>query len=578
MEKSKEDNLVKSKILVLIAIILVLIISALRVLVITNLPVFAYIDYVDDDELMVQQSKSIISGNWLGEYYSYNTLLKGPIFPLYLAFLHLLGVPYILGTTCFYILACMFFTCSLKDIVKKKWILLLIYTILLFNPIMFSVDFQRVYRNGLAPILALFIFGFYNIMLTKTHKTVAYVLSIVLASLVFPFFYYIREDSMWLIPFIIFYSIIIGIKIINDLIKNKYIVKNIIKIALLFLPIATLSLFSLIIGNINYNHYGARIVNVNDFENLNETLYMISIVKDESDITNSREKLRRLYDISPSLNSIKDEFELSLDTLSGKEGGEIKNGMFSWAVLSAISSSGYSSYEKQNEILGNISSEIKDAIKNGKCETQKLVPVFNDVSIKEFSWDKMFGKTLKSLEIINNYSVSGTMDTYGSLYDSPLHLEERVRLFLEMTNDKVLLNDEKPVYECGLGELVKTNQEEYINKMQPKVDILKNLQNIYTIFFKILGILGYCSYIIVTIILIILIRKKNYDFVNDWFVLSGLAGSIFTLCVGIAYTAVTKVNVAIPFYLMSGYVLNMIFVLLSVITLIFMIKELLIKK
>ncbi len=99
MEKSKEDNLVKSKILVLIAIILVLIISALRVLVITNLPVFAYIDYVDDDELMVQQSKSIISGNWLGEYYSYNTLLKGPVFPLYLAFLHLLVVPNILGTT-----------------------------------------------------------------------------------------------------------------------------------------------------------------------------------------------------------------------------------------------------------------------------------------------------------------------------------------------------------------------------------------------------------------------------------------------------------------------------------------------
>ena len=581
MEENKALNYIKSKKTLIIAVIIVLILSALRLLMISNLPVFAYIDYVDDDELMVQQAKSIASGNWLGEYYSYNTILKGPVFPLYLALLHSVSIPYLLGTTCFYILSCLLFVYSLKDIVKKKWVLFLVYALLLFNPIMLSVDFQRVYRNSLTPIFVLLIISFYNIMLSKTEKNISYIISTVIAAIIFPFFYYNREDSMWLIPFIVFYSIIIGIKIIKEIIKNKNIIKGIIKIALLFLPILTISVFSLIVGNINYSHYQARVVNVSDFDNLNKAIHMISSVKDENEentITNSREKLRKLYSVSPSLNIIKDQFESSLDILSGKEGGEIKNGMFSWALLSGISTSGYATFDMQNELLEKISNEIEEAIKNGECDTQKLVPFFNDVSIKEFSWGKMFEKTYKSFETINNYSASGTMDTYGSLYDNSLHLEERVRLFLEMTNDKVLLNDEEPVYESGLGELVKKNQEDYINKMEPKVNTIKCIQNIYTFCFKIIGIIGYISYIAVTVILIILLRKKNYDFVNTWFVLSGLIGSIFTLCVGIAYTSVTKVNVAIPFYLMSGYILNMIFALLSIITLCFMIKELMNKK
>ena len=89
---------------------------------------------------------------------------------------------------------------------KNKIVLLIIFALTLFNPIMYSIDFQRVYRNSLVPSLALMIISFLNLVLLNRNKDKLwkYVLGIVGASLVLPFFYYLREDSIWIIPIFIF--------------------------------------------------------------------------------------------------------------------------------------------------------------------------------------------------------------------------------------------------------------------------------------------------------------------------------------------------------------------------------------
>lgn len=574
MKNNKIVEIIKN----IITAILFIILAIVRILLITKLPIFAYIDYVDDDELMVQQAKSIISGNWLGTY-SYNTLLKGPVFPLYLALLYFLKLPYLLTTTILYVVACCIFIYSIKDIIHNKFILLILYISILYNPIMFSTDFQRVYRNSLTPILTLSLISFYNILLiySSEKKLYKFLISSIAISIIFPFFYYIREDSIWLIPFIIFYSIIIVIKLIKDLIENKEILKNILKMFFIVLPVIALCIFEIIIGNINYKYYNARIVNVSDFNNLNNAIYMISIVKDYNEnepFTNSRDKIRRLYKISPSLNMIKDEFEISLDIVSGRPGGEVPNGMFSWGFLLGIIRSGYATFDEQSELLENISTEIEDAIKSGKCEVQKLIPIFNDVNIKMFSWQKFKNTFITSINLINDYSSFNKMDTYGSLYIDSEFFETRARMFLEVTNDRMLLNDAESAWKNNLGELMKSNQKDYIEKMQPKIELLEKIQVIYTHISNTIKIIGYISYIIITIILFIMIMKKNYKYLNHWIILSGIIGSVFTLCVGIAYTSITKVYVAIPFYLMSAYIFNLIFIIISITTLISMLKEL----
>ncbi|MGN0652803.1 MAG: hypothetical protein ACI4KN_07355, partial [Gemmiger sp.] len=49
-----------------------------------------------DDELMFRAANAITNGQWLGEY-DYLTLSKSMFFPVWLAFLNALHIPYLLG-------------------------------------------------------------------------------------------------------------------------------------------------------------------------------------------------------------------------------------------------------------------------------------------------------------------------------------------------------------------------------------------------------------------------------------------------------------------------------------------------
>lgn len=567
IERIKSFKYIKH-LLFLIFILILITLIAIRINLILKLPIFAYIDYIDDDELMVQQAKSIVCGNWLG-LYGYNTFLKGPVFPLYLAVLYFLKMPYLVTTTLIYSLTCCLFIYSIKDLIKNKFLLLIVFVLMLFNPIMYSIEFQRVYRNSLTPCLAFLLISFYNIALLNRNnpKVLKYIIGMIGVSIIYPFFYYIREDSIWIVPFVLFYSFIIVISNVIDLIKCKKVkVINIIKIVLLFLPLVTIIIFECIIGNINYKYYQGKVVNSNDFKSLNDAIHAISIVKDCSkypDATNSRDKIKMLYNYSETLNSIKDSFEHTQDLFAGYENGEVPNGIFLWTILVAASRDGYDTYSKQEELFSNIADEINSAIDSGELETQKLVPFFNDVNIKMFNVERFLKEVGKAIKEVNKYNFS-LMDTYGSLYNSEF-FEVRIRLFLEMTNDRLLLNDEENSWK-SFGELVKTNQMEYINEMQPKIDTLNYIKTVYTYVSYIIEALGYISYVALSVILIVqTIRKDNKDVFNIWILSSGLVGSMLVLCTGVAYTSITKVYAVIPFYLMSGYILNILFCMLSII-------------
>lgn len=562
----------KKEILKLIPFLLcIVILLIIRHYLILEMPVFAYIDYISDDELMVEQAYNIKNGNWLGRY-GYNTLLKGPVFPIYLALLSILKMPYLLTTTAIFALACCLFIYSIRDIVKNKLALLIIFALTLFNPIMYSIDFQRVYRNSLVPSLALMIISFLNlVLLTRNEdKLWKYVLGIVGASLVLPFFYYLREDSIWIIPIFIFYAIIVAINIVSKSIKKHEIKLNdIIKLVLLVLPILTMVLFKVIVGGINYSYYGDDAINMTEIESLNDAIHAINIVKNEGrmDVTNSREKIRKLYTVSPTLASMEERFEWIQDMIAGREDGIIVDAMFMWALLETVSGSGYDTFEKQDQVFKDIANEINAAIEKGELETQELTPIFADAAIYKYDNKSMIKNISEAFMKINDYTQFSLIDTYGSLYSSE-YFEQRIRYFLEITNDKILLNNEPRSWNM-FGELIKDSQPEYIEKMQPKVQALSDIRDGYNMVANVVAVLGIVSYIILTINLIIKAIKKNVgDTFNIWVILSGIVGSVFTLCFGVAYTTQTKGYVTIPFYLMSAYLLNMVFLVLSIISVI----------
>ena len=110
-----------------------------------------------------------------------------------------------------------------------------------------------------------------------------------------------------------------------------------------------------------------------------------------------------LYTISPSLALIKDNFEFSMDILTGGKDREISDGMFLWGFLSGVSMSWYSTYQEQNELFKNIDSEIKIAIENNTLETQELFPIFNDALKDKFNFEELLNdKKITKKEFIDN--------------------------------------------------------------------------------------------------------------------------------------------------------------------------------
>ena len=567
------NKLPKETIKNILFFIAIFILIILRINMILDFPIYGYIDFIDDDQLQVHQAKSLVDGNWLGNY-GYNTLLKGPVFPLFLALICILKLPYIFSVTLAFILSCLFFIYSIKDIIKNKLALLIVFAFMIFNPIMFSADFQRVYRNSLTPALAIALISFFNIVLISRNdnKIFKYVFGITLASIIFPFFYYIREDSMWLVPFILFYTTIIGVSIICQCLKNKKIkIINIIKEFLLILPLITLVVFEQIIGNINLSYYGGKVVNQSSFESLNNAIYAINRVKNvdgNTEVTNSREKIKYLYTISPSLNKISENFEMSLDIIAGGIGNEIEDGMFLWGFLAGVSSSWYSTYEMQDELFKNISLEINTAIENGTVETQELIPVFKDTLNTKFSFKNFIIKFKESMNAINDYNSLKLMDTYESKVNFSDFYETRMREFLEVTNNKILLKDNELNWKM-FGELVTTNQKDYIESMQPKIQMLNNIRDFYSGTSAIIKICGYISYVIMTMILVVeLFKNKSKEILNNWLISSGIIGSVVTLAAGVAYTNLVKIQLSHSFYLMSAYILNNVFSIICIFTVI----------
>ena len=83
--------------------VLVVVLIAGRLVLASCQDVYVWIDGAPlDDELMFRAAQSITAGNWLGAY-DYLTLSKQMFFAVWLAFLHLLGVPYLMGRAAAYV-------------------------------------------------------------------------------------------------------------------------------------------------------------------------------------------------------------------------------------------------------------------------------------------------------------------------------------------------------------------------------------------------------------------------------------------------------------------------------------------
>lgn len=360
-----------------IYILLFIILSSLfKFFLLNGQHIFAFGNSIHDDRLFIDIAKNLLRLDWLGNYNNL-TLAKGVGYPLWIALNNILGIPLLFAQNLLYTLACLTLIIALKPLFSKQhyW-LIVIYLILLFSPSSFSNDTMRVLRESIYPSLSLFIVAFsIGILIRKNKPINNIIIWIIGLSISFSYFWITREEGIWIMPYLFSILLFIAYELWKK--KGKQ-WKD--KLLLLLTPFVFLIIFNLTISSINYLKYG--IFTTVEFKDkvFLEAYGSLTRVKDKERkqfVPVSKEKIKRIYEVSPSFKKL--ELFLSGDlgknwakhstVFENKESGEMEGGWFMWAFRDAVAAAGY--YKTGSVAFGyyrQLSIEVDNACKEKKLD------------------------------------------------------------------------------------------------------------------------------------------------------------------------------------------------------------------
>lgn len=546
---------------IIIFIILIGIITVCRYLLVCDLPVLANAILGADDALMIRQAATIIDGQWLGQY-SETTLLKGVAFPLFLAICYFWEIRYISAITILYIIACLTMIFAISKVIRSKIALLCIYILLLFNPIMFSSQImQRVYRSSIIPPLALFLIACYiNLFLltNSENKFLEKILTVIFSSIALPFLWFAREDSIWIMPFIIF---IILASLVSTLVRNKKLNKYFFKtFAMLFIPILVTCLAGNIICLKNYKEYGAYTTNNKYYYNKAiSSMKKVKSLEQIDKVTFTREKLNRIAEVT-ILSEIMENFNPLLDAYAkfdgNQEDNQVQNGWFGFPFREALRATGYySDVNATNKFFLELHTQIEEALESGKLEKE-------DKEKYNFEFIKKLIKTI--------YECTKYVLTYDEIDLDVAHAEPYAEQLSEIYKNYSKITGNKFIYKkddnINKNEFVVSfvKQDMYLESIKYKNDIINFIIEIYRKITIPLFIIAIMYYIYSSIKLIITIKSKEFYGIQNWAILSGILGAAFTIICGISLETVQNARVISDLYLCGVYPLILAFSLISV--------------
>ena len=535
-------------------IIILVILLIVKLIIVQVQPLNAKYTMKYDDQLMVEMAENIVNGKWLGEYNS-KTLIKGVFTPLFISLLYILHIPFLMGKEIFYGISCIVLTIVLNKKIKNKWILVLIYTILLFNPIEYSENLSRVYRDSiyisLINYLLAFSLGIFLLRKSEIRKQIKYFIGF---GVTISAIYLCREETIWLIPYIIFIFIFTVIPILLDKkLNNKF-----KRIVLYLIPITILVISINIICIINYKYYGVYTLNQywgKAFKSAYGALTRVLPEEEKERVAVTNETLQILYELSPKLAELQSFFE-------GPESegwrhcgeiieGEINGGYFHWALMDAVENKGYYQDAKTaDEYYTKLAEEINTLCDNNIIESRCGKRISNtcyfdyeDIVeiIKNIPKTIIYQYKLTNVEM----KVSNPSNILGVE-----NIEEKKQIMEKMTNQKI------------------ETTNHYISKCNIiRLKIIEGIKFIYIFCNK---YIVYTSAIFFILFIIINIKKLK-DIYEEIIILLGLGILYFSRIFIITFTSTMMFKEALNVeYLSSIYNVQYLF---GIITIIFFVKD-----
>ena len=507
-----------------------------------------------DDTLMVQMAEGLLSGNWLGAYDPV-ILMKGMFFPLFLAASNRLGSSYMSTLDFMNTLACVYFVLQMRHLFRDRRLLFPLFVVLLFEPCGYSArTFQRVYRTALTQQQVLFLFGSYFglYFCGKEHRKSGSwrqpwreLLLALVAGISLWAMWNTREESSWVLPFVVVASLLILLDLIGALRADRRVLRQVgLRFFCCLLPLLILLGGNQWIRMQNARHYGVALRLEEVDGEFADTLKTIYSVKNETDIpyvTVSLEKLERLYAASESLRLIHPELDKQQLRYSQADRSpsnpEVEDGWFFWGLKRAAYESGVAdTLPKSQQFWKQVRLELEAALDSPESglERQSVMPSALMSPWRSSYSSQIIETCLDGLKGLLHYNFAGPSFRLESASSAPL-----TRRYEFVTNNVAYY----PPTQAPYDETV------HIRLVAPVFACLERILSLYRSANPILALVSVIAFVVFAAVCAV---RKLAAHVPFLLVILGMALSAFVMFCGVVYTDLTAFPAVCKYFYMNG--------------------------
>lgn len=427
-----------------ILVLLAIVATAVRVVLAYKTPISPNTDADLDDMMLMNYANHLRAGEWVGPY-GVHTLAKNVGYSLCMAAFRLLGIRYQLGFVLLLVLVCILSAQALRPLVPSFAARCSLYVVLLYMPVFFSsYFFQRVYRNGVAVIIALLVFSsFVGVYLRRRERTGKLLVWTLLAGVSLGFFSIIQESAAWALPFAVVCTVVTMTLTVMDGVRlrakvlerrkkqgltapphlGRSIARAVVpRVWLLAVPLVVCVGVTTGVRAINRAQYGVPLLNdkyQGEFARATADLMRIDVGYDDDRVWVSNDALHEAIEVSPTLRSMKKEIRkywkicqdisAGFNVLDPKAEPQVVGDHSYWALRSAyFEHGGYTDAQQTERYWGMVANELERAFEDGTLRRKEGLSL--SATTQPMPWDRVAGWVMSSVEVVGRYAWGGLVE------------------------------------------------------------------------------------------------------------------------------------------------------------------------
>ena len=484
-----------------------------------------------DGGLFISLAHHILNGEWLGPY-DYRTLIKGPIYPLFIATSYLLRIPLLFTQHLLYCFACLVFAFVVGSRLKNRLHQFFIFALLLFNP--FASDYPLFfipYRMGLYVPLVVFFFS--TLIETANPRKISVKYSIrwgIYLGISFTLLWYTREESIWVIP-----SLLFGLLCFLLPFKEESL-SFVKRFAIVIIPFIVWGTGTISLSLLNYKYYGvSHIIDIKSdgFSSAYGSILHIKNDNPKPRVVVTQKMRDQAYEVSPTLKKL-------YPYLDGRWRMYWHNSFFMWGLRRGLHIGEFAKNAPDAEDFWlKIGTELQQACDDGRLKCVRSKP-----SIRPL-WQSSFYKPA----VREFWNIVRQITEFNDPNIIDLHHVSK--------GEEVMIWD----YIIVTGEVFVPNQQKFIlnypdfhkNMKSRHTDILTDISNLYEIIIPVFFLFS----LLATFFVFgreIFRGQLTYDLMPGLILLGGL----ITLCLLLTFVSITMWEISRPIH--SAYPVVLMFI------------------